>query len=39
MIQGAQTIGITAGASTPENIVQEFVGGLEKFDVTNSAKC
>ncbi|NLE28210.1 MAG: 4-hydroxy-3-methylbut-2-enyl diphosphate reductase [Phycisphaerae bacterium] len=32
MIRGAATIGITAGASTPENIVQEFVSGLEKYE-------
>jgi len=29
MIEGAETIGITAGASTPESIVQEFAQGLE----------
>jgi 4-hydroxy-3-methylbut-2-enyl diphosphate reductase len=32
MIQSAETIGITAGASTPESIVQEFVAGLENYD-------
>jgi len=32
MIQNAETIGITAGASTPETIVEEFVHGLESFD-------
>jgi len=30
MIEGAEIIGITAGASTPESIVQAFVEGLEK---------
>ncbi len=32
MIKGANIIGITAGASTPEEIVQEFVKGLSKYD-------
>jgi len=32
MVEGAEIIGITAGASTPETIVQEFVRGLEAFD-------
>lgn len=32
MIAGAKNIGITAGASTPERIVQEFVEGLKKYD-------
>jgi 4-hydroxy-3-methylbut-2-enyl diphosphate reductase len=32
MIQDAETIGITAGASTPESIVQAFVNGLEEYD-------
>ena len=32
MIENAEVIGITAGASTPENIVQEFVHGLENLD-------
>ncbi len=31
MIEGAEIIGITAGASTPENIVQEFIEGLQKY--------
>jgi 4-hydroxy-3-methylbut-2-enyl diphosphate reductase len=32
MIQGVETIGITAGASTPETIVEEFVQGLKALD-------
>jgi 4-hydroxy-3-methylbut-2-en-1-yl diphosphate reductase len=32
MIAGARNVGITAGASTPENIIQEFVKGLEELD-------
>ncbi len=32
MISQNSIIGITAGASTPENIVQEFVEGLQKYD-------
>ncbi len=32
MIEGAERVGITAGASTPETIVQAFVQGLELLD-------
>ncbi len=32
MIESVSVIGITAGASTPESIVQEFVEGLQKYD-------
>ncbi|MFA5865162.1 MAG: 4-hydroxy-3-methylbut-2-enyl diphosphate reductase [Phycisphaerae bacterium] len=36
MMEKAEIIGITAGASTPENIVQEFVKGLEELDQKRS---
>lgn len=32
MIEGACNVGITAGASTPESIIQEFVHRLEEMD-------
>ncbi len=38
MITQSCIIGITAGASTPENIVQEFVEGLQKYDTARESE-
>jgi 4-hydroxy-3-methylbut-2-enyl diphosphate reductase IspH len=30
MVESVQTVGITAGASTPDNLIEEFVTKLRK---------